>query len=101
MGVLKSVARRAQGVVEQRHRSVRESSWVWADETGWREDGRNGFVWTFSTPDVRLFVRGGRDKGVVERMLTDFGGTLVSDFYAAYNVYMGPHQRCKVRSAFR
>ncbi len=94
VGVLKGVAQRAQVVVEQIHRSVRESPWVCADETGWREDGRNGYAWTFSTPDVRLFVRAGRDKGVVERMLDGFEGTLVSDFYAAYNAYMGLHQRC-------
>jgi hypothetical protein len=94
VGVLRSVAHRAEGVVKQIHQSVRESPWVCADETGWREDGRNGFVWTFSTPELRLFVRAGRDKGVVEKVLEGFGGTLVSDYYAAYNVYMGFHQRC-------
>jgi len=93
-GVLRGVAHRAEGVVRQIQQSVQHSPWVWADETGWREDGCNGFVWTFSTPDARLFVRAGRDKGVVQRMLSGFGGTLVSDYYAAYNVYMGEHQRC-------
>ncbi len=94
VGVLRGVAHRAQGVVRQIQQSVQQSPWVCADETGWREDGRNGFAWTFSTPDVRLFVRAGRDRGVVKRELSGFGGTLVSDFYAAYNVYMGEHQRC-------
>ncbi len=94
VGVLKGVAHRAERVVRQIQQCVQQSLWVCADETGWREDGRNGFAWTFSTPEVRLFVRAGRDKGVVERMLEGFGGTLVSDFYAAYNVYMGSHQRC-------
>ena len=90
VGVLRNVAHRAEAVVKQIHQAVQQSPWVCADETGWRQDGRNGFAWTFSTPDVRLFVRAGRDKGVVERMLGEFGGTLVSDYYAAYNAYMGP-----------
>ena len=34
-------------------------------------------------------------KRVVEEVLGDeFEGVLVSDFYGAYNVYQGPHQRC-------
>ena len=28
-----------------------------ADETGWRENGVNGCVWTFSTPTERRFLR--------------------------------------------
>ncbi len=32
---------------------------------------------------------------MVEEVLGDeFEGVLVSDFYGAYNVYQGPHQRC-------
>ena len=27
-----------------------------ADEIGWREDGQNGYIWTFSTSGVRYFV---------------------------------------------
>lgn len=34
---------------------ARASPVVHLDETGWREDGRNGWVWTVSTPTVRLF----------------------------------------------
>ena len=69
---------------------------VYGDETGWREDGRNGYLWSFSTPKVRYFLhRSGRSRHVVEEALGDeFEGVLVSDFYGAYNVYQGPHQRC-------
>ena len=62
-----------------------------------REDGVNGYVWTFSTPTERYFVRRGRDKGVVDEVLGEsFDGVLVSDFYAAYNHYPGLKQRCWV-----
>ena len=68
---------------------------VFADETGWRQDGVNGFVWTFSTPYERYFVRRNRSRQVVDEVLGDeFGGVLVSDFYAAYNHYSGLKQRC-------
>ena len=36
---------------------IRCSPVVHADETGWRENGVNGYVWTFSTPLVTLTAR--------------------------------------------
>ena len=66
-----------------------------ADETGWRQSGANGYVWTFSTPTERYFLRRGRGQAVVDEALSDaFSGVLVSDFYAAYHHYDGPQQRC-------
>ena len=73
---------------------IRGSPVVHADETGWRQDGVNGYVWTFSTPTDRYFLRRGRGKEVVDEALGDsFDGVLVSDFYAAYNHYPGLKQR--------
>ena len=70
---------------------------VHADETGWRQDGVNGYIWTFSTPTDRYFLRRGRGKEVVDEALGDsFDWVLVSDFYAAYNHYPGLKQRCWV-----
>ena len=92
----RKVAGKAQtelaGILER----IRGSPVVHADETGWREDGHNGYVCetTFSTPDQRYFLRRGR-KAVVDEVLGDqFAGVLVSDFYAAYHHYDGPKQRC-------
>ena len=88
-------AQQGQDALEQIRERVRASPVVNADETGWREDGHNGYVWTFSTPAERYFVRGSREKGMVDQVLGDtFGGVLVSDFYAAYNHYDGLKQRC-------
>ena len=93
--VLHGVAKRGVSTMEAVRERVRASPVVHADETGWREDGVNGYVWTFSTPTERYFVRRGRDKGVVDDVLgVEFDGVLVSDFYAAYNHYPGLHQRC-------
>ena len=93
--VIHGVARKAQPAVLQIAESIRASPMVQADETGWRQDGANGYVWTFSTPTEQYFVRRGRDKGVVDEVLDEsFSGVLVSDFYAAYNHYPGLKQRC-------
>ena len=95
VGATRKVAGQAQrelaGILER----IRGSPVVHADETGWREDGNNGYVWTFSTPTERYFLRRGRDKTVVDEVLgEEFAGVLVGDFYAAYHHYDGPKQRC-------
>ena len=90
-------AQRAQPAVAAILDRIRASPVVHADETGWRQDGNNGYVWTFSTPTQRYFLRRGRGKTVVDEALSDsFSGVLVSDFYAAYHHYDGPKQRCWV-----
>ena len=48
-------AQRAQPAVAAILDRIRGSPVVHADETGWREDGANGYVWTFSTPTERYF----------------------------------------------
>ena len=93
--VIHGAAQQAQLAVAEVLERIRASPVVQADETGWRQDGANGYVWTFSTPTERYFLRRGRDKGVVDEVLDEsFGGVLVSDFYAAYNHYPGLKQRC-------
>ncbi len=95
VGALRSVAGRGQAEVARILAGVRASPVVLADETGWREDGVNGYVWTYSTPKERYFLRAGRDSGVVRQVLgEEFEGVLVSDFYSSYNCYLGEHQRC-------
>ncbi len=74
---------------------IRASPAVHADETGWRTAGRNGYIWTFSTPHARYFLHGRRTKDMVDTALgTAFDGVLCSDFYAAYTHYPGLKQRC-------
>ena len=91
------VARQAQPAVDRILERIRGSPVVHADETGWREDGANGYVWTFSTPAERYFLQRGRHKVVVDEVLDEsFSGVLVSDFYAAYHHYPGLKQRCWV-----
>ncbi len=95
MDATQRVARKGQTVMADIVERIRGSPVVHADETGWREDGHNGYVWTFSAPTQRYFLRRNRGKTVVDEVLgAEFAGVLVSDFYAAYHHYDGPKQRC-------
>lgn len=96
--ILHAVAGCGKAEMQKLFEAVRGSPAVNADETGWREDGVNGYIWSFSTPDVRYFIRDRSRSGkVAENVLgEDYEGVVVSDFYCGYNVLLGRHQRCWV-----
>lgn len=95
VGAVAQVATRASPEAARIQASIRGSPVVHADETGWREDGRNGYVWTLSTPTERWFGRGSRASAMLTAAIGDaFGGVLVSDFYGVYTSYAGRHQYC-------
>jgi len=74
---------------------VRGSPAVCGDETGWRQDGDNGYLWTFATPTIRYFLyRKSRSGQVPKEVLgEEFAGVVACDFYAGYNK-LGVLQRC-------
>jgi len=96
--ILHTVASMGKSEVEKLLHAVRGSPAVNADETGWREDGKNGYIWSFSTPDVRYFIRDKSRSGEIAKGVLgeDYGGVVISDFYCGYNVLLGRHQRCWV-----
>lgn len=96
VALVEGVARRGKVIVEGFKQQIRGSPVVNGDETSWREDGLNGYVWSFSTDKVRYFLhRKSRSATVVKEVLgEEFDGVLVSDFYGAYNAHLGLHQRC-------
>jgi hypothetical protein len=69
---------------------------VQGDETTWRENGRNGYLWSFSTPtECYIEYRYSRSGQAVPDILgVAPDTTLVCDFYSAYNRHQGPIQRC-------
>lgn len=97
-GILHAVSGAAEPQYDDLLEEVRGSPVVNADETGWREDGINGYIWSFSTPRVRYFVyRKSRSGQVAKEVLgEDFDGVVVSDFYCGYSVLLTRHQRCWV-----
>jgi len=99
VALLHAAAEAAAPVAEELHKQARRSAVLHADETGWREGGRNGYIWGLSTegPEaVRYyrfdFSRGtGAAKAVVGERVR---GYLVTDFLGSYNDIAGGHQRC-------
>jgi transposase len=96
--LLHRISTHAQPVLDALLTEIRDSPAVQADETGWREDGKNGYIWSVSTPTVRYYeYHHSRAGEVVKRLIGDeFAGVLGSDFYAGYNIHQGLHQRCWV-----
>lgn len=96
--ILHDVAELGGSEYEALLNGIRGSPVVHGDETGWREDGVNGYLWSFSSPEVRYYLyRKSRAGAVVTEVLGEtFAGTLVSDFLGSYNIYDGLKQRCWV-----
>jgi hypothetical protein len=85
-------------VVEELLELLRNSPVVHGDETGWRINGQTAWAWCFRDPRLALFlIDRHRSREVIVRVLgQSFAGTLVSDFYAAYNGLDCAKQRCIV-----
>lgn len=96
--LLHRVVKHAQPVLEAIKGQIRASPAVQADETGWREDGENGYIWSACTPSLRYYeYHHSRSGEIVKKLIgPDFAGVLGSDFYAGYNTHQGLHQRCWV-----
>jgi transposase len=96
--LLHRIASHVQPLVDGIKTQIQMSPAVQADETGWREDGQNGYIWNVSTPTWRYFEYHHSRAGEVVKSLIgeEYQGVLGSDFYAGYNAHQGFHQRCWV-----
>jgi hypothetical protein len=95
---IKRLARWLDGKYQDLIQRMRASPHVHVDETGWRIDGRNFWLWAFTDPTFTLYhvdeSRGG--KVPLKLLGKAFGGVVVADFYSAYNQLEAPKQRCLV-----
>jgi len=74
-----------------------DSAVLHADETGWRVRGKTHWLWCFTTTDLTYYlIDRKRGKTVVKKFFRRvFNGTLVTDFWGAYNsVVGGRRQKC-------
>ena len=96
VALLDGVVQAGEQELEHLLTQVRGASVVCADETGWRQDGKNGWLWTFTTPTLRYFqYRDTRSGTVPEEVLgADFGGIVSCDCYVGYNRLLAEKQRC-------
>jgi len=85
-------------VREQIAEETRASPVQCMDETGWRVNGVNGYLWAQATegPSATRVYSYNRSRGgqVARDLLGDFAGVLSTDFYSGYDGYVGPKQRC-------
>jgi hypothetical protein len=100
-GIQSILARRTEALAPVRAAIVeqtRASPAQHMDETGWRQGGENGYLWVQATDGpmaTRVYTYNRSRSGRVAReLLGDFAGVLSTDFYAAYDGYRGPKQRC-------
>ena len=101
-GAIARQVQRVAGWLEKEYRrigiSLKLSSSVNMDETSWRVDGQNRWLWTILNEKHTLFhidkSRGGQ---VVKKLLGEvYGGTLTTDFYSAYGEIACRKQKCLV-----
>ena len=70
-----------------------------ADETGWRVNGKTHWLWCFCTNELSYFMinRSRGSPALLQFFIKEFSGTLVSDFWGAYNaVVCALRQKCLV-----
>lgn len=93
--VLHRITTHAQPVRDALVSDIRASPAGHADETGWRDDGLNGYMWSVSTPPGRSDeYHHSRAGDVVTRVIGDaFQGVVGSDLYAGYTIHQGVHHR--------
>ena len=77
---------------------IQDATAVYADETGWRMDGKNWWLWVFTTTKgVQYVIEDTRGKGIPEKVLGDKEDrVIISDGYAAYQNLPGDKQQCWV-----
>jgi transposase len=73
---------------EQIAEEARAGAVLHADETGWRVEGRTHWLWCFTNPSLSYYaIDPSRSSQVVNDFLKEtYAGTLVSDFFSAYNL---------------
>jgi len=83
----RTATKKGEPLYEDLKEKLRASAVAYADETHWREDGRNMYVWYGGNKNLGVFhVDSSRSSEVAVELFGDaFGGALGTDGYAAYN----------------
>ncbi|HHP7229879.1 MAG TPA: IS66 family transposase [Xenococcaceae cyanobacterium] len=78
-------------------RKILESPFIHADETPINIQGVEQYVWVFSDGKHVIFkLTSTREAEVVHKLLSDYSGTLISDFYPGYDSVKCKQQKCWV-----
>jgi Transposase IS66 family/RNase_H superfamily len=67
------------------------------DETEVKLKDCSGYVWVFASESATVYIfRRSREGNFLRKMLKDFNGVIVTDFYSAYDGLPCLHQRCLI-----
>ena len=74
----------------------RQSSYLHADETGWRVNGQTHWLWCFTNKELTYYmIDRSRGSPALCRFFKDvFRGVLITDFWRAYKKVSSFHQTC-------
>ena len=102
-GALTQQWQRLQGILEPWYEAIRgeaqQAAVLHADETSWRVSGKTHWLWCFATTELTYFmIDRCRGSPALRKFFTEeFQGTLVTDFWGAYNkVVCARRQMCLV-----
>ena len=83
-----------EGLYEQLETLVKQSSFVHVDETGLPMRGENWWLWVVCCANFALFIQSAsRGHETVKDILEGFEGTLISDFFRAYDKFKDVEQQ--------
>jgi len=86
-----------QATHEAMLQSIVSGPLVHADETKVNLGGQDGYVWVFTNLEKAVYLYSpSREGELAQRVLKDFDGVLVSDFYAAYDSLNCAQQKCLI-----
>ncbi|MBU3923541.1 MAG: IS66 family transposase [Nanoarchaeota archaeon] len=96
MKVIRQVAEKLKEPYYEIVKKIRSSNYVYVDETSYKLNGENWWLWTFVYEDIVLFViRKSRSKAVVEEILgKEYKGIIVCDGWKVYEQFTSRLQRC-------
>lgn len=82
---------------EQLRKDLLKEKALYCDETGWRVNGKNHWLWDFVGRKTAFFAADkSRSHEVPDRVLKGFKGIVSSDFWGGYNKLPGVKQKCWV-----
>jgi len=97
-GFDRQIRSRGQPFYDLLKKNLSKKPFVHADETGWRVDGINHWLWCFAAVGAIVYlIDRSRSGTVVKSVLSKkYPGVLISDFLSTYNSIKCRKQRCLV-----
>lgn len=92
LGLISSTEKRVSKKLETSYNKLlteaEESTHLYMDETGHKNRGKRGWCWFLGNEKLSFFhLTNSRGKKVVEKLLPEYLGNIISDRYAVYNYF--------------